>query len=189
LEADPGAIQESGFAFECFLRSGHPFGGQHGTKNGVPRSVGQRASLPMRNLSSSNLPETDVRRNSQADRIGHLLFGMAKKFRRHYGSRDDAVGRLVPTASRLFRSGVDESAKYLVTQNRSEDCVFAAAVSRVHDGQHQSKQIAWMTGGRTSVGIIKIEIADHHTVGESGEVRGSFSPANQNGGRDSRSDL
>ena len=50
-----------------------------------------------------------MRRDRQADRISHLLFRMAEQFSRHYGSRDDAVGGLIPTTPALFRSGVDES--------------------------------------------------------------------------------
>src|ERR1700758_5480243 len=111
---------------------------------------------------------------------------MAEQFSRYYGSRDDAVGRLIPTASGLFRSRVDESTKHLITQNRSENCVLAAAVCCVRDGQHRRHQIAWMTGRRTSVGVIKIEIADHHTIGESGEIRRSFPAANQNARRNGR---
>ena len=30
--------------------------------------------------------------------------------------------------------------------------------------------IAWVAGNGTGVGVVKIEIADHRTVGESGEV-------------------
>ena len=107
----PVLFEESCFSFEYFLRSSHAFGGQHGAKDGVPRSVGQRASLPMGNLTSSNLLEADVRRDRQADRIGHLFFRMAEQFSRYYRGRDDAVGGLIPTAAGLFRSRVDEPAQ------------------------------------------------------------------------------
>ena len=143
---DPGAVEKSRFTFECFLRSCHPFGGQHGAKDGVPRGVGQRTPLPMGNLTSPNLLEADMRRDRQADRISHLLFCVAEQLSRQYRSRDDAVGRLIPTMPALFRSGVDESTKHLVTQNRPEDYVFAAAVSCVHDGQHRGEEVAWMAG-------------------------------------------
>jgi hypothetical protein len=87
-----------------------------------------------------------VRRDRQADRIAHLLFHKAEKFSRHYGRRDDAVGRLNPNVPALVRSGVNQSTKHFITQNRSEDHVFAVAVSCVHDRQHRSKEIAWVTG-------------------------------------------
>jgi hypothetical protein len=56
-----------------------------------------------------------MRRDRQADRIGHLLFHKAEKFRRHYGRRDDAVGRLIPNTPALVRSGVNEPAKHFIT--------------------------------------------------------------------------
>src|SRR6266481_5412544 len=100
----------------------------------------------MRNLASSNLLEANVRRDRQADRIGHLFFRMAEQFILHYRRRDDAVGRLIPTTSTLFRSGVDESTQHFITQNRSEDDVFAVAVSCVHDGQNRGEEVARMAG-------------------------------------------
>src|SRR5262245_62186565 len=111
-----------------------------------------------------------MRRDRQADRVCHLFLRMPEQFSRHYGSRDDAVGGLIPTTPALFRSDVDESTQHLVTQDRSEDDVFPIAVSCVYHGQHGSQEIAWVAGNGTGVGVVKIEISDHHTVGESSEV-------------------
>jgi hypothetical protein len=46
-----------------------------------------------------------------------------------------------------------------------------------------------VAGNGTGVGVIEIEIADHYTVGESGEIGGGSLAANQNRGRDGRSYL
>ncbi len=87
-----------------------------------------------------------MRRDRQTDGIGHLLFRMAEQFGRHDGSRDDAVGRLIPNTTTPLRSGIDESAKDFITQYRSEDYVFAVAVSCVHHGQHRGKEVARVAG-------------------------------------------
>src|SRR5262249_42459902 len=100
----------------------------------------------MGNLASSNLLEANVRRDCQADRVGHLLFRLAEQFSRYDGSRYDAVGRLIPTTPALFRSCVDESTQHLITQNRSEDDVFPVAVSCVYDGQHRGEKVARVAG-------------------------------------------
>src|SRR5262245_60022641 len=46
-----------------------------------------------------------------------------------------------------------------------------------------------MASGRARVGVVEIEIADHHTIGESGEIGRGFLTAHQNLGGDSRSYL
>src|SRR6266576_1531627 len=94
----------------------------------------------MGNLTSPNLLEADMRRDRQADRISHLLFRMAEQLSRQYRSRDDAVGRLIPTMPALFRSGVDECAKHLGTQNRPR-------AGRSYLGCGGSSDLGWRTFG------------------------------------------
>src|SRR5262245_65608575 len=108
-----------------------------------------------------------MRRDRQADRISHLLFRKPEQFSRHDGGADDAVGGLIPTTPALFRSGIDESTKHLVTQDRSKDDVFSIAVSCVYHGQNGSQENAWVAGNGNGVRVVKIDIGDHHTLRKS----------------------
>src|SRR5262245_26608502 len=89
----------------------------------------------------------------------------------------------------LLRSDVDQSAKYFVAQDHPEDDDFAVAIPRVDDRQHGSKEIARVAGERPGIGVIKIEIADHYSIGESSQVGRGFSTADQNRRRHRRSYL
>src|SRR5262249_28941563 len=111
------------------------------------RGVGQRASFPMGNLTSANLLEANMRGNRQADRVSHLFLRLAEQFSRHYGSGDDTVGGLIPIVAPLFRSGVNQAAKHLITQNRSEDDISAVAVFGVYDCQDRCQEVAGMASG------------------------------------------
>ena len=157
--------EEPEFSFEHGGWSGQATLGQQSREHCVAAGVGIGASLPVGEFAYPGLPQGQVRRDPQVQRLLSLCRRQPHGTGRPYGTGDGAVGGVIE-AQGPDVAGVTEAAERLVRDCRGGDQATTARAGHFSAGESGGDAVAGMPGFLRGVTIVEIQVANHHPVGE-----------------------
>ena len=174
--------KEPVFPLKHRRRPGQPPFRQHRRKHRVAAGVGVGAPLPVGQHSHPRLPQRQVGRNPQVNRLLGLRRRQPQRPRRAHRAGNRAVGNMVK-ADVLETEGVSEPAEGLVGHRRSHQQTPPAGAGHFRPGQGRRDAVAGMPRLQGGIAVVEIQIADHHPVGEGRQIGAAGQPAADDGNR------
>jgi hypothetical protein len=135
------------------------------------QGIRSRKSLPVRQRIGSALTCRRVATDRNPDRVHHLRRGQSREAARAHDCRHAGDGRMIDTIAEIIKH-ICDLAEHLVGEHGRDDQVAAAACIQLGRGQQCGNRVAWMSSamGETDESVVKVQISDHHAVGENGEI-------------------
>ena len=157
--------KEPVFSLKHRRRAGQPPFRQHCRKHCVAAGVGVGASLPVGQHSHPGLPQRQVGRNPQVNRLLGRHRRQPQRPGRAHRAGNCAVGDMVK-ADVLETEGVSEAAEGFVGHRRSDQQTPPAGAGHFRAGQGRRDAVAGMARLQGGIAVVEVQIADHHPVGE-----------------------
>ena len=164
-----GLFPESVLAVEGLVWSAHALRGQHSGEDGGASGGGAGAALPHGEFSLAGYGQGQRRRDGQGNGVAHLLVIQAQYLAGPTGGADDAEHTLVP-AQVSGHHLVGQPAEDLIGQCDGRYDGVSVSDHGVGHGQHGWNHIAGVPTPGREIGVVAVQVPDHHSVGEPGHV-------------------
>ena len=121
-----------------------------------------------------------VAADGDPDRVDHLFRRQPHQAAGADHGRDAGDRRMVDAVAEIVED-IRDLAEHLVGEHGRGDEIAAAAPGQLGRGQQRRDRIARVAGamGETDEGVVEIQIADHHAVGEDREIGARLDAAEQ----------